>query len=73
MANSWSGDQLLLLDETSRPERARKVWLETSNVNVPGIAANARLGDVPYGGDATEYDTLEYPDEAALHRPRSVT
>jgi ribosomal protein S18 acetylase RimI-like enzyme len=46
---------------------ARRVWLETSNVNVPGIAAYQRLGYSLCGVDTTEYDTLEYEAEAAVY------
>jgi ribosomal protein S18 acetylase RimI-like enzyme len=46
---------------------ARRVWLETSSVNVPGIAAYARLGYTLCGADTTEYDGLPYADEAALY------
>jgi ribosomal protein S18 acetylase RimI-like enzyme len=46
---------------------ARRVWLETSNVNVPGIAAYERLGYELCGVDTTEYDTLAYEAEAAVY------
>ncbi len=52
-----------LLDQVEaygRNCRACRVWLETSNVNVPGIAAYQRLGYALCGVDTTEYDTLEY-------------
>jgi ribosomal protein S18 acetylase RimI-like enzyme len=46
---------------------ARRVWLETTNVNVPGIAAYTRLGYSLCGLDVTEYDTLPYADETAVY------
>lgn len=46
---------------------AERVWLETTSVNVPGIAAYARLGYELVGLDTTVYDTLPYADEAALY------
>ena len=46
---------------------ARHVWLETTNVNVPGIAAYERLGYALSGLDRTEYATLPYADETALY------
>ncbi len=50
-----------------RDAGALRVWLETSNVNVPGIAAYARLGYALVGMDTTEYDALPYADETALY------
>lgn len=46
---------------------AQRVWLETTNVNVPGIAAYTQLGYTLCGLDVTEYDTLPYADEAAVY------
>jgi GNAT superfamily N-acetyltransferase len=46
---------------------ARRGWLETTNVNVPGIAAYQRLGYSLCGLDVTEYDTLPYADETAVY------
>lgn len=46
---------------------ARHVWLETTNVNVPGIAAYERLGYALCGLDRTLYDTLPYANETALY------
>ena len=50
-----------------RSAGARTVWLETTSVNVPGIAAYERLGYALCGADVTLYDTLPYADEAALY------
>jgi GNAT superfamily N-acetyltransferase len=50
-----------------RDQGARRVWLETTNVNVPGIAAYTRLGYTLCGLDVTEYDTLPYADETAVY------
>jgi len=46
---------------------ARRVWLETSNVNVPGIAAYERLGYALCGGDTTLYDTTDAEAETAVY------
>lgn len=46
---------------------AHRVWLETTSVNVPGIAAYARLGYALCGVDTSLYDTLPYADEAAVY------
>jgi ribosomal protein S18 acetylase RimI-like enzyme len=46
---------------------ARRVWVETSNVNVPGIAAYERLGYSLCGADVTLYDSLPYASESALY------
>jgi GNAT superfamily N-acetyltransferase len=46
---------------------AQRVWLETTSVNVPGIAAYARLGYALCGVDTTVYDTLPYANEAAVY------
>jgi ribosomal protein S18 acetylase RimI-like enzyme len=46
---------------------AAHVWLETTSVNVPGIAAYERLGYALCGADATLYHGLPYEDEAALY------
>lgn len=54
------------VDTHGRRVGARRVWLETSNVNVPGIAAYERLGYTLCGGDVTMYEDLPYADEVAL-------
>ena len=60
----------MLLDRVEQHGRslgAKTVWLETTSMNVPGIAAYARLGYTLCGADVTEYDTLPYSDEAAIY------
>ncbi|MCX5744313.1 MAG: GNAT family N-acetyltransferase [Proteobacteria bacterium] len=52
---------------------ARHVWLETTNVNVPGIAAYERLGYALCGLDRTVYDTLPYADESAIYLAKRLT
>jgi hypothetical protein len=47
--------------------RASHVWLETSNVNVPGITAYERLGYSLCGADVRLYDGLPYGQERALY------
>ena len=64
-----------LLDQVEahgRKRGARRVWLETSNVNVPGIAAYQRLGYSLCGVDTTEYDTLEYEAETAVYMAKRL-
>jgi len=46
---------------------ARRVWVETSNVNAPGIAAYARLGYALCGADVTLYETTPVEHEAAIY------
>ena len=51
---------------------ARRVWIETSNVNVPGIAAYARLGYSLCGVDTTYYDATPYEDEQAIYLSKQL-
>ena len=55
------------VEDHGRGLRAKRVWLETSNVNVPGIAAYGKLGYALCGADVTLYDGLPYADEAAIY------
>jgi len=67
------GRALLAQVEVHGRERgAQRVWLETTNVNVPGIAAYARLGYTLCGLDVTEYDTLPYADETAVYLAKGL-
>ena len=52
---------------------ARHVWLETSNVNVPGILAYERLGYALCGLDRTLYDALPYATETAIYMTKPLT
>jgi ribosomal protein S18 acetylase RimI-like enzyme len=54
-------------EQHGRTRRASHVWLETSNVNVPGIAAYERLGYALCGADVRLYDGLPYTHERALY------
>ena len=45
---------------------ATHVWLETSNVNVPGVAAYERLGYALCGADTLYYGAY-MPDETAIY------
>jgi ribosomal protein S18 acetylase RimI-like enzyme len=49
-----------------REAGATHVWLETSNVNVPGVAAYARLGYTLCGADALYYGDY-MPGETAIY------
>jgi len=51
---------------------ASHVWLETSNVNVPGVAAYERLGYTLCGADRTYYGDY-MPGETALYLAKSIS
>ena len=59
-------DLLARVEDHGRRLGARRVWIETSNVNVPGIAAYARLGYSLCGADVTLYDATETSAESAI-------
>ena len=46
---------------------ARRVWLETTSANVPGITAYEHLGYSLCGLDHTVYEALPYANEAAIY------
>ena len=50
---------------------ATHVWLETSNVNVPGVAAYERLGYALCGADARYYGAY-MPGETALYLGKTL-
>jgi ribosomal protein S18 acetylase RimI-like enzyme len=54
-------------EQHGRELGARRVWLETSNVNVPGIAAYTRLGYALCGVDTTLYEATPTATETALY------
>lgn len=61
------GRALLAEVETyGRAEGATHVWLETSNVNVPGVAAYNRLGYALCGADTLYYGDY-MPGETAIY------
>jgi ribosomal protein S18 acetylase RimI-like enzyme len=51
---------------------ARHLWLETSSINVPGVAAYRALGFRLVGADLTLYDGTEAEGETALFFARTV-
>jgi ribosomal protein S18 acetylase RimI-like enzyme len=55
-----------------KKRRASRVWLETSNVNVPGIAAYERLGYALCGIDTTLYDTTDTEAETAVYLAKRI-
>lgn len=55
------------VEQHGRTVGARRVWLETSSVNVPAITAYTRLGYALCGADVTLYDGTETADEAAIY------
>ncbi len=60
-------DLMTRVEAHGRARGATHVWLETSNVNVPGIAAYERLGYALCGADVLFYQDLPYADERALY------
>lgn len=58
---------LARVEAHGRDVGARRVWLETSNVNVPGIAAYARLGYTLCGADVTYYEATAAAAESAIY------
>jgi len=64
---------LARVEAHGRSCHATHVWLETSNVNVPGIAAYERLGYSLCGLDRTEYATLPYANECAIYLAKPLT
>jgi ribosomal protein S18 acetylase RimI-like enzyme len=54
-----------------REQGATHVWLETSNVNVPGVAAYERLGYALAGVD-TRYYGAYMPGETAIHLAKTL-
>lgn len=58
---------LARVEQHGRELGARRVWLETSNVNLPGIAAYARLGYALCGVDLTLYDATPAAAEQAIY------
>jgi ribosomal protein S18 acetylase RimI-like enzyme len=58
---------LARVEQHGRKLGARRVWLETSSVNVPGIAAYTRLGYALCGADTTLYETTAAAAESALY------
>lgn len=57
---------LARVEAHGRAVGASHVWLETSNVNVPGVAAYERLGYALCGADTTYYGRY-LPGETALY------
>lgn len=57
---------LAQVEDYGREVGATHVWLETSNVNVPGVAAYERLGYTLCGADRLFYGSY-MPGEAALY------
>lgn len=62
---------LAAVEDHGRAVGASHVWLETSNVNVPGVAAYERLGYALCGADALYYGGY-MPGETALYLARPL-
>ncbi len=60
------------VEDHGRARRASWVWVETSNVNVPGVAAYERLGYALCGADETMYEGLPYAQETALFLAKRI-
>ncbi|HEU4613881.1 MAG TPA: GNAT family N-acetyltransferase [Kofleriaceae bacterium] len=60
------------VEDHGRALRASWVWVETSNVNVPGLAAYERLGYALCGADETMYEGLPYAQETALFLAKRI-
>jgi ribosomal protein S18 acetylase RimI-like enzyme len=58
---------LARVEQHGRELGARRVWLETSNVNAPGIAAYTRLGYTLCGADTTLYEATPASAETAIY------
>jgi GNAT superfamily N-acetyltransferase len=58
---------LARVEQHGRDVGALRVWLETSNVNVPGIAAYAGLGYALCGADTTHYEATPAAAESAIY------
>jgi len=56
----------------AREVEARNIWLETSNLNTPGVAAYKALGFEMTGFDLTLYDGTQAEGEFALFFSRRV-
>lgn len=70
-----SGIGRALLDRVEAHGRtlgAKRVWLETSNVNVPGIAAYARLGYTLCGADVHYYEATATASEQAIYLSKAL-
>jgi hypothetical protein len=55
----------------ARVRGASHVWLETSNVNVPGVRAYERLGYTLCGADALYYESY-MPGESAIFMAKGL-
>src|SRR5437868_6161373 len=64
---------LARVEDHARSVGAERVWLETSNLNVPGIAAYERLGYALCGADTTLYDATPAASETAIYFAKRVT
>jgi ribosomal protein S18 acetylase RimI-like enzyme len=65
--------QLLeMIDDHGRERGARHLWLETSSLNVPGVAAYRALGFSLTGVDMTLYDGTPAEGETAIFLSRGL-
>lgn len=60
------------VEDHARTRNAERVWLETSSVNVPGIAFYERMGFTLCGADVTFYDATQAREEAAIYMAKSM-
>lgn len=67
-----AGALLERVESYGRELGARRVWLETSTVNVPGVAAYARLGYALCGADETLYEATPMESERAIYLSKAL-
>lgn len=60
------------VEQHGRQAGASQVWLETSNVNVPGVRAYERLGYALCGVDSLYYGAY-MPGESAIYLAKSIS
>lgn len=68
-----AGQLLRSVEAHARAHGALHLWLETSSLNVPGVAAYRALGFSFTGADLTLYDGTAAQGEVALFFSRAIT
>jgi ribosomal protein S18 acetylase RimI-like enzyme len=63
---------LARVEQHGRAIGARRVWLETSSINLPAITAYTRLGYALCGADTMLYDGTPEADEAAIYLSKAL-
>ncbi|MBX7083026.1 MAG: GNAT family N-acetyltransferase [Nannocystaceae bacterium] len=60
------------VEDEGRRHGAARVWLETTNVNVPGVAAYERMGYALVGADVTLYERTYAAGEQAIYLAKAL-